>query len=152
MGSTYGLEDTTFYFCWYDGRMRYLGIDYGSGKVGVALSDEAGTMGFPHATLKNDSKLLEALLKIVRDQTVGTVVIGESRSSSGEENPVAKAARTLAAKLEAEGVSVAYEMEAFSTQEARRLPDGSRTNTASLDASAAALVLTSYLSRTHGND
>src|SRR3989344_7883518 len=39
--------------------MRYLGIDYGSSKVGLALSDDAGRMGFPHAVITNTSLLVD---------------------------------------------------------------------------------------------
>ncbi len=132
--------------------MRYLGIDYGSKKLGLALSDEAGTMGFPHATVPNTDRLVDELLALIRERGVGKVIIGESLNSSGAENPVNKGARSLAESLEASGVQVAYEMEAFTTQEARRDFEGNRTNTAGIDASAAALLLTSYLSRTHGDD
>lgn len=128
--------------------MRYLGIDYGSGKVGLALSDEAGTMGFPRETYSNDAKLLERVHTVITTEKVGTVVIGESRDFAGNDNPIANEARAFGAKLEALGVPVVYEPEMLTTQEARRLPEGERTHGA-VDASAAALILTSYLSRPH---
>lgn len=133
--------------------MRHLGIDFGTKKVGLALSDEAGTMGFPHTTLQNDVRLLDTLKLLIEKEQVGRIVMGESLDSSGNENPVAKEARAFGAQLEAAtGIPVVYEMEAFSTQEARRDPEGNRTNEGALDASAAALVLTSYLSRSHDHD
>lgn len=133
--------------------MRHLGIDFGTKKIGLALSDEASTMGFPHSTVANDATLLPFLTALIQDQQVGRIVIGESLNAQGNENPVAKEARALGDALSQEtGVPVVYEMEAFSTQEARRDPEGNRTNPENLDASAAALVLTSYLSRPHDND
>ncbi len=132
--------------------MRYLGIDFGTKKVGLALSDEAGTMGFPHGVLPHDERLLGEVLSLVQAQRIGRVVIGDSKDLSGAENAVAKAAQAFGASLEAHDIPVDYEMEAFSTQEARRDPEGNRTNTGGLDASAAALILTSYLSRTHDHD
>lgn len=129
--------------------MRYLGIDYGSGKVGLAVSDEAGTMGFPRETLTNDGKLAERVRALIATENIGTVVIGESRDFSGKDNPIAEAARAFGTRLQAEsGVPVVYEMEMFTTQEARRGPEGERTHGA-VDAAAAALILTSYLSRSH---
>lgn len=133
--------------------MRYLGIDYGTKKVGLALSDEAGVMGFPHKVLSNDALLLEAVTELIQQQKVGTIVIGESLNSSGRENTVAKDARAFGESLgKGTEVPVVYEMEAFTTQEARRDFEGNRTNFADVDASAAALILTSYLSRPHDNN
>ena len=129
--------------------MRYLGIDFGSRQIGLALSDEAGTMGFPHSTLPNDAELLPALRALIEKEGIGAIVIGESQDLAGGLNPVAADAARLGDALAALGLPVSYEAEFFTTQEARRLPDGTRT-AGRVDASAAALILTSYLSRHHG--
>ena len=132
--------------------MRYLGIDYGSKKVGLALSDEQGTMGFPHAVVLNTPRLIDKLCALIVKENVGTVVIGESRNFAGGENAVAKDARALGALItERAGVPVFYESEIFTSAEARRqhnLVGKTRTPKAhvDVDASAAALILTSYLS------
>ena len=131
--------------------MRYLGIDYGTKRVGVALSDEAGTMGFPHAVFPNDKQLLPAALALIREKNVGGVVIGASLTLAGEKNPVAHAAESLGEALRAAGVPVFFESEWLTTQEARRAPEGERMHKNEMtDASAAALILTSFLSH-HDN-
>lgn len=124
--------------------MRYLGVDYGTKKVGLALSDEAGTMGFPHAIVPNTPQLVEAVAEIVTREKAGLIVIGESRDLAGGENPVAAEARAFGDRLALRAsVPVRYESEVFTSAEARRgAPKGAR-----VDASAAALILTSYLSR-----
>ncbi len=131
--------------------MRYLGIDYGTKKVGLALSDEAGTMGFPFEIVPNDSKLSDALSLLVQKEHIEGIVIGESRDFSGNANPVANAARALGDELATRtGVLVAYEPEMLTTQEARRDFEGVHSHKrGDVDASAAALILTSYLSRIH---
>ena len=131
--------------------MRYLGIDYGTKKVGLALSDEAGMMGFPHGALPNTSELLEEVTRLVREKGVGAVVMGESRNFAGEENPVAQEAKAFAKALsDATGLPVHFEPELFTTQEARRYPDGSRMEgSPDVDASAAALILSAFLEREH---
>ncbi|MEK7604394.1 MAG: Holliday junction resolvase RuvX [Patescibacteria group bacterium] len=136
--------------------MRYLGIDYGSSKVGLALSDEGGMMGFPHSILTNTPSLLEELCALIVREQVGAVVMGESRTLAGGENPIMQAARELGDALTVRaGVPVYYESEVFTSAEARRAPAKEKKTRAPLargavDASAAALILTSYLSRTHG--
>lgn len=129
--------------------MRYLGIDYGTKRVGLALSDDAGVMGFPHAVLTNDGRLLEEVAALIERERVEAIVMGESRNFSGEENPVAQEARTFAESLtEKTGRPVHYEPEMLTTQEARRDFEGIRTHGV-VDSSAAALILTSFLSH-HG--
>lgn len=129
--------------------MRYLGIDYGTKRVGLALSDDAGVMGFPHAVLTNDGRLLEEVAALIERERVEAIVMGESRNFSGEENPVAQEARAFAESLtQKTGRPVHYEPEMLTTQEARRDFEGIRTHGV-VDSSAAALILTSFLSH-HG--
>jgi putative Holliday junction resolvase len=129
--------------------MRYLGIDYGSKRVGFALSDEAGTMGFPHAVLPNTGLLIDQVQDIIKHKDVEVVVIGKSIGMSGEENPIAQKAKDFAQLLErTTDVRVEWELEMYTTQEARRDPEGVHVNSReAVDAAAAAILLTSYLSR-----
>lgn len=135
--------------------MRYLGVDYGSKKVGLALSDEGGSMGFPHKVVPMGPHLADELVALIEREGVGAVVIGESRDLAGGENAIAPAARALGAALALKAyLPVYYESEVFTSAEAKR-PPGKMPKTRALarhapvDASAAALILTSYLSR-HG--
>ena len=135
--------------------MRYLGIDYGSKKVGLALSDEGGTMGFPHGIVPVTPKLVAELAALIAREGVGAVVVGESRDLSGEENAVMRDARALGAELAVQtGVPVHFESEVYTSALARRPPEQppktrSPKTRVAVDASAAALILTSYLSRNH---
>ena len=134
--------------------MRYLGVDYGSKKIGLAFSDEAGTMGFPYSIVSNTPRLIDELCGLIAKENVGAVVIGESLDLAGGENIIAKDARALGGQLsERAGVPVFYESEVFTSIEARRPPEkemksrGAKRREA-IDDRAAALILTSYLSRT----
>ncbi len=135
--------------------MRYLGIDYGTKKVGLALSDEAGTMGFPYGIVQNSDSLLETVAGIIAQEGVGAIVMGESRDFAGAENPVASHARAFAQVLEKRtGISVAYESEIFTSALARRQYAREEKSRATkemphVDDSAAAIILTDYLSRPH---
>lgn len=129
-----------------------MGIDYGTKKVGLAFSDEAGTMGFPFEIVPNDAQLSDALSLLIQTENIGTVVIGESHDFSGNPNPVANPAHALGDELaERTGVPVVYELEMLTTQQARRDFEGVHSHKrGDVDASAAALILTGYLERTHG--
>ena len=136
--------------------MRYLGIDYGSKRVGLALSDEAGMMGFPHAIVANTPRLVDELCALIAKENVGAVVIGESRTLQGGENAIAKEARSLGSFItEHAGTPVFYESEVFTSAHARRAPkkevkSRAPKSRAPVDASAAALILTGYLTRQRG--
>lgn len=55
---------------------RYLGIDYGISRIGLAVADAETRIAFAHGTI--DSKnFLESLGKIIREENVDAVVIGE---------------------------------------------------------------------------
>ena len=127
---------------WHNGPMRYIGIDYGDKKVGVAISNEMGTMAFPHAVLKNDVTFRPAIMTLIKEHEA-QVVLGDSRAHDGTPNPIDAAIRTFASYLESEGVTVHFEPEHYSSKEAERI----QGRTALTDASAAAILLTSYLNR-----
>jgi putative Holliday junction resolvase len=131
--------------------MRYLGIDFGTKRVGLALSDEGGSMGFPHAVVPNDGRLIDYVRELIKRKEVEVVVIGDSRDFAGNDNAVMAKAKAFATDLERTAdVGVVWESEALTTQEARRDPEGIRITgrdaRQAVDASAAALILTSYLS------
>lgn len=129
--------------------MRYLGIDYGNKKVGLAISDEAGTFTFPYQVIKNEGlvKLVGQIEKICDNEGVGAVVLGESVDLSGRANEIQKDILIFKEKLETEiGREVILEKELFTTQEARRLTEGGRGDNLT-DARAAALILKSYLDK-----
>lgn len=129
--------------------MRYIGIDYGTKKTGIALSDEAGTMGFPHKTVPTDPRLLDELALLIKEKEVGAAVFGKSTDFAGNDNAVAGEAARFADDLRARtSIEIFFEPETLTTQAARRMPDGTRMEgSPDVDASAAALILTSFLER-----
>ena len=129
--------------------MKYLGIDYGSKKVGFAQSDDDGTIAFPLMIAPNDKTLLKDTLELIREMKINTVVIGESVDQNGKRNPIAKEARAFGAEIEsASQVTIAYEKEWYSTTEARKQPG--KEGNHEVDDQAAAIILQRYLDRTNG--
>lgn len=126
--------------------MRSMGIDYGTKRVGVALTDEAGLMGFPHGVLANDGKLLATLVALIEEKKVGQVVLGHSVGRDGQPNKVQSAIDELITDLTlAVGVPIHLEPEHYSTQAALRLQGRNEAT----DAAAATLLLNSFLERSH---
>lgn len=124
--------------------MRYMGIDYGMKRVGVAFSDENGTVAFPHDVFQNDEALLETLASLAAAREVNEVVIGHSIQNSGAENTLQAKINGFIERFTARtGIPATLEPEQYSTQEAIRI-QGRNEKT---DASAAAIILNSYLTR-----
>lgn len=122
--------------------MRYLGIDYGSKKIGLALSDESGTMAFPHSVVPNDAGFQNTLETLITTEQVGAVVIGHSHNRDGSDNAIQEAINALITDLTLTfGIPVHLESEVYTTKEAERL-QGKHDQ---IDASAAAIILNSYL-------
>lgn len=129
-----------------------MGIDYGTKRVGVALSDELGMIAqpvgfFPATPVEG---LLRALAELIRQKGVGLIVVGLPRNMDGTEGPAAAAVRAFAERLTAEfKLPVRFIDERLSTVAAERaLVDGGvrrRDRRQKRDAVAAAILLQTYL-------
>lgn len=129
--------------------MKYLGIDFGSKKVGFAQSDDDGRIAFPLMIAPNDRSLISDTLELIREMKFGVVVIGESVDGAGKPNAIAKEARIFGATIEkAIDVKVVFEKEWYSTIEARKQPGNEGNH--NVDDQAAAIVLQRYLDKING--
>ncbi|MES2214058.1 MAG: Holliday junction resolvase RuvX [Patescibacteria group bacterium] len=125
--------------------MKILAVDYGAKRVGIASTDEAGEFAIPRVVLPNDEKLVDEVLKLVRDGQAERVVIGESRNLDGSRNPILTDSEIFAEALREQGVEVVFHPEMFTSMEADRL----QGKTDMRDASAASLILKSYIDTQH---
>jgi len=124
--------------------MKILGIDYGTKKVGLALSDEGGRIAFPLSVIPNDKTLLQKISDICKKEEVGAIVIGESLDYKGEPNPIMKKINVFHGQLEEKtGKPVFLSPEFLSSKQARNILDSGEKN----DASAAAIILQTYLDK-----
>lgn len=123
--------------------MRILGIDYGSKRVGVALSDAGRQFAMPLTVINNTKTLLEDVLKLAKENEVKEIVIGESKNYSGQANSILEASLNFKNDLEKAGFTVFLEPEFMTSTNAERF----QGKTDLLDASAAALILQSFLDK-----
>lgn len=141
--------------------MRYAGIDYGTKRVGVALSDPEGRIAFPKKVFENSPSLVAELVRFLKEEGVEGVVLGESLASDGRENELMADVRRMAEALAKEAaLPIFFEKEFFTSVEARRhqehaaksgarAPDrpSGESRIRKVDDSAAALILQRYLDR-----
>lgn len=94
---------------------RRIGVDVGTVRVGVALSDPAGLLAFPLTTLTYRDGVAEELLALVREHEAIEVIVGLPRHLNGREGVSAAAARELALAMADADVSVRLIDERLST-------------------------------------
>ena len=130
--------------------MKYLGIDYGTKRVGIAVSDTGGTLARPVAVMLNNSSLLSEIESVIAKEGVESIVVGSS-----EGNKVQRDIEELIGQLTLTTfLPVDTVTEAFSSAEAHGSKGKERmaaravkapTKPADLDARAAAVILQRYL-------
>jgi putative Holliday junction resolvase len=74
---------------------RLLGIDPGTRRCGIAVTNSAQTMAFPRPALVNDATLLDELAKLIDEESIGGVVIGRPVALSGNETASTRLADEL---------------------------------------------------------
>jgi putative holliday junction resolvase len=136
--------------------MRFLGIDYGTKRVGLALSDENGFLAFPFIILSNTKNLLGDIADILKKENVQEVVVGESRNEDNSENKINKGIEKFIFDIEKKfNLKVHREKEFFSSYEAHSKMGKEVNNarqdkfskTENIDSKAAAIILQRFLDR-----
>ncbi len=132
--------------------MRILGIDYGTVRTGLAISDTLGIIAQPSGLIKTSSlkELVNKISEKCKELAVKKIVIGLPRHMSGEESVSSIKARELGDKLkERLGIPVCYCDERLSTCAAERAlleADMSREKRKEkIDSVAASIILQNYL-------
>jgi putative holliday junction resolvase len=134
---------------------RVLGVDLGSVRIGLALSDPTRTVASPYSVLARSRDHLadhRAIAKIAGEQEVTTIVVGLPLSLSGAKGPAARAAIAEIEELQevvGAGVDVVAHDERLTTVTAERSLDEARVRRADraavVDKIAAAVMLQSWL-------
>jgi len=140
--------------------MRILGIDYGTKRIGLALSDESGCFAFPHSVIQTKCDFVWDIKKICEENHVKKIILGKPEGYKGDSAKILEKIEYFKVRLEEEtGLSVIYENEVLTTQQAKRpiktnQPRGKISNyrprrsiVKDVDASAAAIILQCYLDR-----
>ncbi|PIR69048.1 Holliday junction resolvase RuvX [Candidatus Nomurabacteria bacterium CG10_big_fil_rev_8_21_14_0_10_03_31_7] len=141
--------------------IRFLGIDYGTKRIGLAISDENGVLAFPKEIVLNDINIFKKLGEIIREGIISEIVIGESVDFSGKLNVLSDRIEVFILELEDKFKLPVYKQKEFLTSvEARKAGSSKKSLNQSqvhskvkqiksgrIDASAAALILQRYLDK-----
>lgn len=137
--------------------VRVLGVDLGSKRIGLAISDETEEFAFPAGILESRGRKrdLGALRALIAEKGIGRAVVGLPIHMNGRHGPeVAKAIRFATDLSEAAGIPVDTFDERWTSQEAERLlqPTPRKRNVKRrkkgvVDEMAASIILRTYLAQ-----
>lgn len=134
---------------------RILAIDYGAKRIGLALCDPLKTFAYPFLTLSNDNSFFEELKKIVREQEVEKIILGNPLREDGQVSKMSGQIMKFKIKLEQLfTLEVILVDESYSSSLAQErilvtVPKKSKRRERGLiDRNAAAIILQEYLVET----
>lgn len=132
--------------------MRILAIDYGSQRIGLALSDPTGTLArpLPFVPAKADAKLAREIVELAKKEDVHLILLGLPRHMNGEFGEAAALVQAFAAILgQATPIRLQLIDERLSTVQASRQLQEAGKNTrkqrGQIDSEAACVLLQGYL-------
>ena len=132
--------------------MRVMAVDHGEKRIGLAISDETGTIANPLTVIKHVSRAIDAaqVADIATEREAGLIVIGQSFDEEGHPNLAGRRAARFAEALGKQtDLPIRLWDESFSTREARsaRIQMGvsRKKRSGHLDQLAATIILQSYL-------
>lgn len=100
--------------------MKYLGIDYGTKKIGLAISDDSGSFAFPKTILGSGVQALRDIVEIALVEQVDAIVVGHSLNMGGERNAVMEDIDAFVEEIhKLTGLPVVLEDERFSSSAVR---------------------------------
>jgi putative Holliday junction resolvase len=140
---------------------KFLGIDYGTKRIGLAISDENNKIAFPKEIVSNDLNTFRIIGEIIEKENIQELVIGESVDFSGKLNALSARIDVFILELEEKfKLPVRKQKEFLTSVEARRSKNGKaelspsqahskvkQIKSGRIDAQAAALILQRYLDK-----
>jgi putative Holliday junction resolvase len=133
--------------------VRYLGLDVGTKRIGIAVSDELGLTAQPVMTLetrRNPREDLRSIARLARRHSVVGIVVGNPLHISGELSPRAAKVQAFAAELgELTGLPIHLWDERLTSREAHQIlyeaGHARQEHKELVDQVAATLILQSFL-------
>lgn len=123
--------------------MKYVGIDYGTKKIGLSIGGKETNFAFPLSVVPK-AEIFSVLESLIKKESIKAFVIGESLSTNGEQNDLSDQIVSFVEKLKMKfGLPVFLEREDFSSVEAHRY----QTKKGDRDDSAAAIILQRFLDK-----
>jgi putative Holliday junction resolvase len=136
--------------------MKYMGIDYGTKRIGIAISDESGKFAFPKVIVSSGKQALSDIVNLIQSEEIGQIIVGNSVDSSGNRNAIMEDVDVFIEQLhKLTGVPIGFMDERFSSTAVRSFDfekpiantRGNSRPIDHIDDRAAAIMLQRYLDK-----
>ncbi len=130
---------------------RYIGIDYGTSKIGIALSDPLKIIAREHVVIwqKETPNVIDEIEQICKKNRVELIVLGMPFSLDGQKNAQAQIVEDFSKELESLNLPIKHVDETYSTKRAEELMREQKKSDEEIklysDAVAARIILQDYL-------
>jgi len=145
---------------------KFLGIDFGMKRIGIAISDENSKLAFPKEIVLNDAKTFQRIGEIIKKENIREIVVGESVDFKGQLNMLSARIDIFIGELETRfKIPVRKQKEFLTSVEARKSVNGKKEanrpqshskikqiKSGRIDAGAAALIFQRYLDKKANQD
>ncbi|MFA6468367.1 MAG: Holliday junction resolvase RuvX [Bacteroidota bacterium] len=136
---------------------RYLGIDYGSVRIGLSLSDPLKIIAQGFKTIRNNEQSLDQIAAVIAEQNIERIIVGNPLNLKGEISTKAEEVKQFVNRLkERTAVEILLLDERFTSVMAQRsiISMGTtrkqrQNNKGKVDEVAAAILLQGYLDSHH---
>ena len=135
-----------------------MGMDYGAVRIGIAISDETGTIAFGREVIDNNHKALEKIKNLIAEEKVTKIILGYPLNLKGEKNSQTSEVELFEEKLKSyfsvspfNNIAIFRWDERFTSKMAADslfesgMKKKKRRDKSNLDIISAALLLQSYL-------
>jgi putative Holliday junction resolvase len=140
---------------------KFLGIDFGTKRIGLSITDENHTLAFPKEILPNDANTFKRLGETIKEEKITEIVVGESVDFSGALNALSARIEVFILELKEKfGLPIHKQKEFLTSVEARKSQSTKKSyspgrahskvkqiKSGRVDAGAAALILQRYLDK-----
>ncbi|MFA6393643.1 MAG: Holliday junction resolvase RuvX [Patescibacteria group bacterium] len=121
--------------------IKYLGVDWGTDRIGLAMADSETNLAIPYKTVKNIKEVVE----VIKEEEVEKIIIGSPLTLRNEEGKNRKRVDEFISELKKKtGLPIETVDERLTTRLAKSL-SGDRKVKAEKDAVSAMLILQTYL-------
>lgn len=124
--------------------MKYLGIDYGESKVGLAIGDDESHLALPYKIIRNSGweKLFSDLADIIKAENIEAIIVGLPLNIQAQDTQQTASTRKFFERLKElnSDLTIEFHDERFTSQEAQKLGAGQQD-----DDVASMLMLQNYL-------
>jgi putative holliday junction resolvase len=130
---------------------RWLGIDHGNSRIGLAISDELEMLAHPYRTLHAGRNVTTEIQAILKQERIQGIVVGLPKNMDGTSGPSAESAKSFGQKLGqiVPEMKIVFWDERLTTREAQRVLHTAGKNAKQskemIDQVAAQILLQSYL-------